>query len=210
VGVVGDVKGMALDQPAPPMLYVPASQVSSSIHSSTWWVVRGEGNVDLGAALRRAIAGVNSEQRVMNMEPLSDIVARSVARTNFDALLMGMFATLALGLTSVGIYGVLNFYVTERTHEIGIRMALGAAAHDVLNMVVRQGAVLTAIGLAVGLVAALGLTRLMASLLYGVRPTDPVTYIAVSVVLTAVALLASYIPARRATKVDPIVALRYE
>ncbi|HEV2491612.1 MAG TPA: ABC transporter permease [Terriglobia bacterium] len=210
VGVAGDVKGMTLDAPAPPMLYVPAPQVSNAIHSSTWWVVRTEGDVDLGGALRRAIAQVNPEQRVTSVESMTDVVARSVARPNFDALLMGLFAILALALTSVGIYGVLNSYVTQRTHEIGVRMALGAAATDVLKTVVRQGAILAAVGIGVGLVSALSLTRLMASLLYGVRPTDPATFLVVSLLLAGVAVLASYLPARRATKVDPMVALRYE
>ena len=141
---------------------------------------------------------------------MSDIVARNVARPAFNALLMGVFAGVALFLTSVGIYGVLSFHVARRTHEIGIRIALGARRADVLRIVVAQGVALVTVGIGIGLAGALALSRFLSSLLSGVRATNLLTYAVVSAVLLAVAVLASYIPARRATKVDPLVALRYE
>jgi putative ABC transport system permease protein len=209
VGVVTDVKNLAVYEAQPTTVYVPASQLSRPL-SSTAWVVRANGNVALAAALRGAVAAVNPDQRVLNLQTMSDIVASSVARPTFNALLMGMFATLAILLTSVGIYGVLSFHVARRTQEIGIRIALGARRANVLGMVVAEGVVLVMAGIGIGLGGALALTHFLSSLLFGVEPRDPLTFAAVSLLLIVVALLAAYIPARRAAKVDPIVALRYE
>jgi putative ABC transport system permease protein len=209
VGVVADVKNLAIDEREPTTIYVPASQLFRP-PDSTAWVVRAGSNLALGAALRAAVTSVNPDQRVLDLQTMSDVVARQVAHPSFDALLMGIFAALALALTAVGIYGVLSFHVARRTPEIGIRMALGAERGDVLLMVVGQGAVLAVVGIGFGLAGALALNRLLSSLLSGVKATDPAVYALVSLVLLAVALLASYVPARRASKVDPIVALRYE
>ena len=209
VGVVADVKNLAVDEEEPTTVYVPASQLFRPINS-TAWVVRASGNLGLGTALRGAVAAANPDQRVLNVQAISDIVARNVARPAFNALLMGIFAGLALALTSVGIYGVLSFHVARRTHEIGIRIALGAGHARVLRMVVGEGMALVALGIGIGLAGALALSRFLSSLLSGVRAVNIATYAAVSGVLLAVAMLASYIPARRATKVDPLVALRYE
>jgi len=137
-------------------------------------------------------------------------VASSIASQRFSLILLGGFAGLALLLAGIGIYGVLSYLVGQRTREIGVRMALGAQRLDVLRMVLGDGARMTMVGAAIGLVAALALTRLMASMLFGVRPTDPVTFAAVAVLLCGIALFACYLPARRAAKVDPMVALRYE
>jgi putative ABC transport system permease protein len=141
---------------------------------------------------------------------MREVVSASITSQRFLMLLMGSFAGLALILTAVGIYGVLNYQVSQRTHEIGIRMALGARKRDVLKLVISEGLLLTAIGVVVGLAGAFGLTRLMSSLLFGVSPADPATFGTISLLLIAVSLLASYIPARHATKVDPMVALKYE
>jgi len=212
VGVAGDVKNLELDESDPTTIYVPASQLFRPPNSTAWVVRTGRAgsNLALGEQLRQAVTAVNPDQRVLGMQSMSDVVARAVAHPTFDVLLMGIFAALALTLTSVGIYGVLSFHLARRTQEIGIRIALGAKRGNVLLMVVGQGAFLAAVGIGIGLVGALALGRFLSSLLYGVKPTDPPTFIAVSLILAAVALLASYIPARRATKVDPMVALRYE
>jgi putative ABC transport system permease protein len=141
---------------------------------------------------------------------MDHIVSEAIARQRFSMLLLGIFAALALVLAAVGIYGVMSYSVAQRTHEIGIRMALGARRTDVLQMTVKQGLRLVSVGMLLGLVAAVLLTRVLASLLFGISATDPITFIGISLVLLAVAILASYVPALRATKVNPIVALRVQ
>jgi putative ABC transport system permease protein len=147
---------------------------------------------------------------VFSVKPMEEVMAAAMAERRFSMMLFGIFAFLALALAGVGIYGVMAYTVAQRTHEIGIRIALGAAASDVLKMIVGQATRLALIGVGAGLMLAFALTRLMSSLLFGVSATDPLTFAAISLVLTGVALLASYIPARRATRVDPMIALRYE
>ena len=164
----------------------------------------------LAAALRREVLAVDKDQPVYNVASMTQLMSASVSQRRFNLQLVGFFAALALALAAVGLYGVMSYAVTQRTHEIGIRMALGARGQDVMKLVVRNGMRLALIGVALGLTVAFGLTRLMAGLLFGVAATDAVTFVTVSAGLIAVALLACYIPARRATKVDPLVALRYE
>ena len=209
VGIVGDVHSEGLDVAAGPEFYVPYAQAPEAYMDL---VVRtSTANVaGMGAGLRDAIRQVDREQYVPTIESLTQLVADSFARRRFDALLTGLFAGVALLLAAVGIFGVVSYSVTQRTHEIGLRMALGAQRGDVLRLVLGQGLRLVLGGIAAGLVASFALTRVLADLLYGIKPTDPLTFAAVSVLLTSVALLACYIPARRATRVDPMVALRYE
>ena len=166
--------------------------------------------VSMVPAIRNQVLSVDKDQPVSDVMTMEQRVAKSVAAKRFVMFLLGAFSVLALGLAAVGIYGVMAYLVTQRTQEIGVRMALGAQKRDVLRLVVGKGMVLAIIGTAIGLVASLALTRLMRSLLFEVTPTDGLTFVIVSVVLLTVALLACYIPARRATKVDPLVALRYE
>jgi putative ABC transport system permease protein len=208
VGVVGDVKYDRLDAEAGDEFYVPHTQVPL-----TWMrlVVRGTGNLtNMAAALRAAVASLDKDLPVSNLRTMEQVLAESVAQPRFRTLLLGVFAGLALILAAVGLYGVMTYSVAQRTDEIGIRMALGAERRDVLELVVGQGMTLVLTGVAIGLAAAFAVTRVLSSLLYGVTATDPTTFLAVSLLLAAVALLACYIPARRAAAVDPIVALRYE
>jgi putative ABC transport system permease protein len=209
VGVVGDVKHRSLDREPDPECYVSFEQVPTSFMTL---VVRTESNdpAALTASLREAVRQVDADIPLADVRTMEQVVSNSVAQRRFNTLLLGVFAALALVLSAVGIFGVVNYSVTQRTHEIGIRMALGAQTRDVLRMVVGQGMRLVLVGVAVGLAAAFALTRVMSSLLYGVSATDPVTFFGVALVLAAVALAACLIPARRAMKVDPMVALRYE
>ncbi len=160
--------------------------------------------------VQAAVGGVNPNLPVANVRTLDQILAQSMARTSFTLVMLAIAAAVALALGLVGIYGVISYVVSQRTREIGVRMALGADRRDVSRMVLRQGLILAVVGVAVGLVAAVGLTRLMSSLLYGVEATDPVTFGVVAVMLTAVALVASYLPALRASRIDPLEALRFE
>jgi ABC-type antimicrobial peptide transport system permease subunit len=161
-------------------------------------------------SIRERVARINSQEMVFEPHTYDELVSRSLADKWFAMVLLGVFAGLALALSSIGIYGVISYVVGQRTHEIGIRIALGAGRKDVLKLVLGEGTKTALIGVAIGLVAAMGLTRLMASVLYGVSATDPLTFAAVTIVLTGVALTACYLPARRAMRVDPMVALRYE
>jgi putative ABC transport system permease protein len=160
--------------------------------------------------IRHAIGQIDSQAAVYAIVPMHRIISDRLASQRFSMILMALFAGLALIMASVGIYGVVSYVTSQRTHEMGIRMALGAERKTVMMMVVGQGLKLALMGVAVGIVGALVLSRFLTSLLYGVKPTDPLTFTAVSLVLIAVALLACYIPARRASKIDPMVALRYE
>jgi ABC-type antimicrobial peptide transport system permease subunit len=160
--------------------------------------------------VRRRFLALNREMVLFDAEQMDETVSRSIASKRFTMLLLGAFAGLALLLASIGIYGVLSYLVAQRTQEIGVRMALGAERFHVLRMILRDGARMTLLGIGIGVVAALGLTRLMSTMLFGVKASDPPTFIVVTFTLCAIALLACYIPARRAMNVDPMVALRYE
>jgi len=210
VGVVGDVKHFGLDVPEEPALYTPYTQINPW---KRWmsFAARTQGNT-AGVAhdLKQEIWKVDSQLPVTRVETMSEVAASSFAARRFNMSLLSVFAGLALVLAAVGIYGVMSNAVTQRTQEIGIRLALGARTIDVLKLIIRDGLMLVSIGVAVGLAGAYALTRLMTTLLFGVTPTDGLTIGVVTAVLIGIALLACFIPARRATKVDPLVALRYE
>ncbi len=208
VGTVSDVSQYALDKTPPMQIYLPHSQFPTSFNSI---VVRTQNEpTALIGAVRREIQAVDKDQAVFNVTTLEELIGDSILIRKFFMLLLLVFAALALTLAAVGIYGVMSYVASQRTYEIGIRMALGAQTRDVLKLIIGNGMALTFIGVAAGLAGAFALTRLMAGLLFGVSATDTITFLIVSVGLTLVALLACYIPARRATKVDPLVALRYE
>ena len=162
------------------------------------------------ASARQEVRSIDRLQPLSNIQTLEQVLADSVARPRFTMILIAILAGVAVVLAALGIYGVISYSVTQRTHEIGIRMALGATRANVLGLVARQGILLASVGLFIGLLIATGMTRLMASLLYGISASDPVTFVGIALLLGAIALLASYIPGFRATKVDPVIALRYE
>jgi putative ABC transport system permease protein len=207
-GVVGDVREFGLDEAPIPEAYYPEYQDASSGMSL---VIRtATPPLNQVTAVRSAVKGLDKDLPISGVRELSQVVADSSEVQRFVALLLTLLASVALALAAIGIYGVVAYSVASRRHEIGIRMALGAKRGDVLKLVLRQGLLLGLIGVAVGVPAAIGLTRFLRSLLFEVKPTDAATYVIVSLVLILVAALASYVPARRATKVDPMVALRYE
>ena len=211
VGIVGDVKQMGLDVPVKAEMYFPYQQDDQGWCAPRNLAVRTTGDPKaLAAAVTQAVWSVDKDQSVSNIRTMQEILDQEVSPRSTQMWLMTSFAILALLLASIGIYGVLSFAVAQRIPEIGVRMALGATQGNVLRMIVGQGMLLAAGGVGIGLVAAFLLTRLMSGLLYGVSATDPMTFGVVVAVLASVSLLACFIPARRATKVDPMVALRYE
>jgi putative ABC transport system permease protein len=208
VGVVGDVRQYGLASAPGPEVYVPLTQ---SPLGSMNFVLRTEVDpLTIVGTVQQEMAQMDTNLPLYDVKTFNQYLGHGLAQPRFLTLLLGIFAALALALAAVGLYGLVSYSVSQRAHEIGIRIALGAEKHDVLRLVVGQGFKLTILGVAIGIAGSFVLTRFLSSLLYGVKPTDLVTFTAVTFILVVVALLASYIPARRAMKVDPIVALRYD
>jgi len=219
VGVVGHVKhwGLASDDTSNirNQIYFPAFQIPER-----YWKEAGQGiylvlrtptnPLSIESSVRQQVLGPGKDQPIYNVHTMDQLISTSISRRRFSMLLLGIFGGLALLLAAIGIYGVISYSVTQRTHEMGLRIALGAKPGDLAALIVRQGMRLALVGVAVGTVASLGLTTLMSSLLYGVRPNDPITLVGGALLLACAALLGCYIPARRAARVDPIVALRQE
>jgi putative ABC transport system permease protein len=208
VGVVGDIRDVTLHEEPRPMMYVPFVQ-------APFWggevVVQSSLNpASIAAAIRQQVRGIDPDLPVTDFESLSYAVQATAAQPRFRTMLLGLFGLVALVLAAAGIFGVISYSVSRRTQELGIRIALGATPGAILRMVLREGGKLAAAGLVVGIVAALILTRFLRSLLFDIKPTDPLTFVAVAILLAIVALAACWIPARRAMRVDPMVALRYE
>jgi putative ABC transport system permease protein len=211
VGVAGDVKHSGLNQPVDPAIYAPFSQNDEAWRKFMTLVIRSRGPVAaLVEDVKKQVWSLDSQIPVSSIQSMDDLLAVSVAQQRFNMLLLGSFAALAVALAGVGIYGMVAYRVNQRTHEIGVYMALGAQHRDVLRLVMKDGVELALLGIVLGLVGAIALTRLMVSLLFEVKPTDPATLIAVALLLAAVAALACYIPARRALSIHPMTALRRE
>jgi predicted permease len=217
VGIVGNVRENGLTDANQGVMYVPAGQVANGLTRLAnqvlplSWVVRtSQEPTALATAIQREFLAVDGQLPVSKFRTMEQVISESTARANFNMLLLTIFAGTALLLAALGIYGLMSYAVEQRTQEIGIRVALGASGGDMLRMVIGHGLLLAGIGLAVGLAAAFGLTRLLSALLFGVKANDPMAFGAVAVTLAAVAWVAVYIPARRATRIDPLVALRYE
>jgi putative ABC transport system permease protein len=215
--VVSDLKQFGLNSPAPAAVFVPLAQVPDDVlliarqFVTIKFAIRTAVDpLTLAATVKREMLNVDSLLPVTNIQSLEQIVSLSLARDRFNTALLGLFAGIGLVLAVIGIYGVVAYSVMQRTREIGIRVALGARSEDVLKLVVAQGMLPALIGVAIGLGGAFALTRLLSTFLFGVTATDPITYVATAVLLTGVALGACFVPARKATRVDPMVALRYE
>jgi putative ABC transport system permease protein len=208
IGVVGDTKQAGLAAPVEPELFLPLEDITDS---NINLALRTRNDpMAMVAAVRAVVDDLDRDLPIFDIEPLSRLLARQVASQRFDAALLSAFAAFALLLAALGIYGVMTYAVGQRTHEIGVRMALGAAPPDILNMLIARGLALALAGLALGLAASLILTHFLRSLLYGIQPTDLATFLGVTTTLLVVVFLASWLPARRAMRVDPMVALRYE
>jgi putative ABC transport system permease protein len=209
IGVVGRVKMESLNQNSDRVQgYFPFAQVPSG---GMTVVIKGSSDPNqLISSVRSAIKAIDPDQPIYSPRTMNEIRAESVAGDRLNLTLLSLFAGIALVLAIVGIYGVMSYSVTQRTHEIGIRMAIGARPRDVFRMILGQGMKLALIGVGVGLLLAFALTRLMATMLFGVEPTDATTFTGISILLISVALLACYLPGRRATKVEPTISLRYE
>jgi putative ABC transport system permease protein len=208
VGVVGDVKSEGVENEDRPTIYGPYPQLP---FVTIVLVLRTAGPpLSLASTVEREVHQLDPEQPVADVRSMESLVDQSIAGSRFNAVLLGVFAAIAFLLAAVGIYGVISYDVSERTHEIGLRMALGAQSRDIMRLVLGQGARLAAFGIAAGLSAAVALTRLMVTMLYGVQATDAYTFAAISVLLGTVALVACYVPARRAMALDPVTALRHE
>jgi ABC-type antimicrobial peptide transport system permease subunit len=217
IGVVGDARNSGLDRNPPPIMYIPVAQVPDGVTALNSRITPLEFAVrtkvppfSLSEEIQKALRDASGGLPVSNIESMDQIDAESTASSNFNMTLLTIFAALALSLAAIGIYGLMAYSVQQRTQEIGIRTALGASPQNVRRMLMLQGMKLALAGVVIGVAAALALSRYMATLIYGVTAWDPATFVSVVVVLTGVALLACYIPARRAMRVDPIVALRYE
>jgi putative ABC transport system permease protein len=208
VGVAGDIRDVALSQEPGPMMYVPFPQ--APLYGGEVVVRSSLSASNVAASIRQAVQSIDKDLPVTDVASFPDALGQSISRERFRTLLLGSFSALALVLAAIGIFGVISYSASQRTHEIGIRMALGAQRRDVLYLILGHGAKLALLGLGIGVVLAFLLTRLIASLLYGVSATDPLTFGGVFLVLLGVAVTACYIPARRATRVDPMIALRYQ
>jgi putative ABC transport system permease protein len=209
IGIVGDTKTVTVKAPPRPTVFVPADQALGDA-SSLAWLVKSDASPDLAANVRTVVASIDRRQRILQLRSMDEIVASTSATSRFNALLFAMFAAVAVVLTAIGLYGVLSFLVGHRSHEVGTRMALGAGRADVLRLFLAQGVMLTAVGLALGLAVALLLTRWLSTLLYGVQAHDPASFVAVAVLVFVLGAAASYLPARRAASIDPMMALRSE
>lgn len=217
VGIVGDVRQGGLDQPAFPTMYVPLAQVNDAVIALNngiapmMWIIRTRMQpFSISNEIQHELRDASGGLPVGNVRSMEQVTGDSLAQSDFNTTLLAIFAAVALLLAAIGIYGLMAYSVQQRTQEIGIRMALGASPGQVRGMVVGQGMLLAGIGVVIGVGAALGLTRLMKQMVFGVKTWDPATFVAVVVVLSVVSLLATYVPARRASRVDPMVSLRYE
>jgi hypothetical protein len=214
VGVVGDVRSWGIGRDAQPEFYLPLAQTPPDawrwIQRAMSILVRSAGNdpASLTPAIRRALAGVDATLPLYRVQMMHEILGRSTATTRFNMLLLTLLGVTGALLAAVGIYGVIAYFVSQRGHEIGVRVALGASTGRVLGLVVGHGVRLGAVGIAIGLVAAAGLTRLLGTLLFAVKPIDAITYTTVGGLVALIAVIASWLPAQRATRVDPVVALR--
>ncbi|HKA20807.1 MAG TPA: ABC transporter permease [Blastocatellia bacterium] len=213
VGIVGDVRDLTLEEPATPEIYFPYLQnpLFDSFERSVTVVVRTKSSpTGMVEGLRAELLSMDKTLPVYALKPMTEYLSDSLSKRRFNLVLLSVFAAVAVLLAAVGIYGVISYVVSQRTHEIGIRVAVGAHSIDILRLIVGQAMILTLVGIAIGIGAALALTRLMESLLFDVSVTDPLTFVVISAVLTSVALAACFVPALRATRVDPMIALRYE